>query len=425
MNILYLQDHLDFTLEANETLSGLGLKSEQNLESDYILKTAHIKHNCNDRLIIDITDMVPLSSVYKGLNDAMVTNVIEAIADVFNLVSNKAFLEREFILMDMEHLYIDRKESRPKFMILPYSVADGSSAKEWYSQVITTVSALLYGRDTLSRGRFAKISNAIGDISKLPADDVLELMNAKKKVVDAKQEEKLQDRFSRGFIFDQVPDACRKKSEEEKTDQKQSEIRRGPGQCDDCRGMPVSCPQERRIDRHRAPRESEQQKHDDGHRPHLPQRVQRQVAMVGGGRVAELQRGPGVEEFVQADGKDHDERDHEELFRFRECAGYEKIHVLLCLCVWERDDFDRFAEAVRTLRALVAERQPAEHRFPRLCGEIPQEPPDLRLRSAFREIPEHDRGGLFNDPRLDQVRQVAIQHARLLVDVLQRQHDAV
>lgn len=185
MNILYLQDHVDFTLDENETLSSLGLKSAQNLNCDHILKIAHIKHNCNDRLIFEISDMESLSTVYKGLNDAMIVSIFASISKVFRLVSEKAFLEREFVLMDMEHIYIDREASKPKFIILPVSTNDGASAKEWYTQVVNTVSALMYGRDALTKGRLAQISNAFEAIRSIPQGDVLELINAKKKVVEA------------------------------------------------------------------------------------------------------------------------------------------------------------------------------------------------------------------------------------------------
>ncbi|SCY47226.1 MULTISPECIES: FHA domain-containing protein [unclassified Butyrivibrio] len=184
MNILYLQDHIDFTLNEKETLSSLGLKSAQNLESEYILKTLHIKHNCKDRLIVDITDKEPLTSVYKGLSDSKIIDILKAFAEVFELVSSKAFLEREFILMDIDYLYIDRNDSSPRFIILPYTNADGASIKDWSSQVVGTVATLLYGRENLIKGSLAKLSNAIDDIRNLPDDNVLELINAKKKVVD-------------------------------------------------------------------------------------------------------------------------------------------------------------------------------------------------------------------------------------------------
>ena len=72
----------------------------------------------------------------------------------------------------------------------------------------------------------------------------------------------------------------------------------------------------------------------------------------------------------------------------------------------------------------VPEREPGADRFPCLRGEIAQQTPYLRLRSALGEIPEDDRPRLRDDPCLDQVRQVTVQHARFLVDILQGEVDS-
>jgi len=114
------------------------------------------------------------------------------------------------------------------------------------------------------------------------------------------------------------------KVEQHAEDHEQHEVGRRPGEGD----QSVAVAMAHQVGPHgdRAPGDAADGQHDQRHRPHLFERIERQVAGVGGGGVALHERDPGVHELVAADREDDHQQPGEEELRIGEQIRDKEIH---------------------------------------------------------------------------------------------------
>lgn len=186
MKILKLQDHIDFTLEKEEKLSSIGYKTLKNIKSPYILNSAHVFYNDADRIIYDTSNMEALSAIYDKLPDTVITAILAAFAEVLRIVEDKAFLEKEYIDLDMAHIYISMADNTAKFLILPITYSQKStSSNEWLLMAVHMISALIENRDQLRLRELANIWEAMDKVKISSDAGSIEQNNAMIELIEA------------------------------------------------------------------------------------------------------------------------------------------------------------------------------------------------------------------------------------------------
>ncbi|MBQ7429664.1 MAG: FHA domain-containing protein [Butyrivibrio sp.] len=184
MNITISQGHIDYTLEENESLSTLGLKTTKNIKNLNVLEMAHIRVNGHDRLIYNTSDMESLSTIYTGMTDANITFVLAALANLLRISEEKAFLCKEYIDLDMDHIFIDRSTSTPKFVLLPMAYEASIGVNEWLAQAFNFVSGLIYGRDELIAGKLKDIDNQVSKAKSISTENAIEMSKVMHDLLD-------------------------------------------------------------------------------------------------------------------------------------------------------------------------------------------------------------------------------------------------
>lgn len=124
-------------IDDTENWSPLGMKAISCLETDKIVVPSAIIFNGERQIIYPTYGLTRVEEDKTFIGD---------LAEILSLVDNSEFLERNFIVVDREHVFYDEMENTTKFIIAPI-VSDESRMKQkqdrdWIMACIDTIMAI-------------------------------------------------------------------------------------------------------------------------------------------------------------------------------------------------------------------------------------------------------------------------------------------
>lgn len=148
MQTCFSQTHISYILGNDEHVSGLGMKMLGQINSPVVLSIGELNYNGADKLICNTRGYECIASGAAYLSEANRLNIAIGLAKLIKTVDENTFLDREFIKVDRDNIFINPETGMPGFVILP--VADnstGSLRRVWLEDFFGVLSFLYLSCD--------------------------------------------------------------------------------------------------------------------------------------------------------------------------------------------------------------------------------------------------------------------------------------
>ena len=164
------QTHISFQPDHGEKVSGFGMKMLKQMNNENILDIAQVEMDGSETIVCSTEGLDSIETIKEHLTLGERHNLVYGLSNLINSFDENSFLNKEFIVLDADKIYLSPEDGHPKFVVLPMvSNNAGSFGREWLER--------LY--------KFLKDVVLIGDIT---ADRELALLKKKVESIDGKQE---------------------------------------------------------------------------------------------------------------------------------------------------------------------------------------------------------------------------------------------
>ncbi len=145
MNISNYQTHISFKLDTNEKMSSFGMKMIKQLNNRSIIDIALIKQNGSNRLICRTEGLENIDAIDRLLTAESRKDLIIRLAQLINMFEDNAFLNKEFIVLDPDKVFINPEDGNARFIVLPVvSTATGALGREWLEKLYEYLKTIVY-----------------------------------------------------------------------------------------------------------------------------------------------------------------------------------------------------------------------------------------------------------------------------------------
>ena len=162
MDISNYQTHISFRLDANEKLSSLGMKMLKQLNNRSILDIALIKQNGSNRLICRTQRLESIDAIDRLLTEDSRKELIARLAQLINMFEDNAFLNKEFIVLDPDKVFINPEDGSARFIVLPVvSNATGALGREWLEKLYEYLKMIVYNVEAGTDASIDRLRNIL------------------------------------------------------------------------------------------------------------------------------------------------------------------------------------------------------------------------------------------------------------------------
>lgn len=145
MNVSNYQTHISFKLDTYERMSSFGMKMLKQLNNRSILDIALIKQNGSNRLICRTEGLESINAIDRLLTIDSRKDLIARLAQLIGMFEENAFLNKEFIVLDPDKVFINPEDGSARFIVLPVvSNATGALGREWLEKLYEYLETVVY-----------------------------------------------------------------------------------------------------------------------------------------------------------------------------------------------------------------------------------------------------------------------------------------
>ena len=148
MNIISSQTHLSCVLEESEHVSALGMKMLSQMKDAHVISAAQVTYNGRDKLIYKTEDLENVASISSYITAANKLVIVIGLAKLIKQLDESAFLDKEFLEIEPEQIYIDPVTGMPGFIVAPITGSTtGMLRRHWMERLYRSLSFLLFAGD--------------------------------------------------------------------------------------------------------------------------------------------------------------------------------------------------------------------------------------------------------------------------------------
>jgi hypothetical protein len=133
-----------YTLDDSDHIVFLGLKILKDTYHADLLPVLETRKNGRVRFLFNTERMTPMTGVKDELSLRYSCNIISGLAQVMLMIEEQPFWEKEYLDIDMKHVYIDMANGTPGFVLMPVRSDDDYIRNEWvgsFARLCETLSA--------------------------------------------------------------------------------------------------------------------------------------------------------------------------------------------------------------------------------------------------------------------------------------------
>ena len=169
METIISKTHISFKMDAGEKVSCFGMKMLKQINNQNILDTTQIKLDGSDAIICRTEGLERVENIKGQLTLRERRSLVEGLSNLINSFDENAFLNKEFIVLEADKIFLSPEDGYSKFVVLPIvSNNTGAFGRNWLEE--------LY--------KYLKDIVLIGDIEE---DQDLEALKKKIEAIDADQ----------------------------------------------------------------------------------------------------------------------------------------------------------------------------------------------------------------------------------------------
>ncbi|WP_026653031.1 FHA domain-containing protein [Butyrivibrio proteoclasticus] len=148
MQTCFSQTHIAFILGKEEHISGLGMKMLRQITSPIVLGVGELNYNGADKLVCKTKGFESVGSTCSYLTEANRLNITIGLAKLIKATDENTFLDREFIQIDRDYIYLNPETGLPGFVVLPITDnSTGSLRRIWLENLYSFLSFLFQSAD--------------------------------------------------------------------------------------------------------------------------------------------------------------------------------------------------------------------------------------------------------------------------------------
>ena len=148
MEIVNSQTHLSCILDEGEHVSALGMKMLLQMKDSNVISAAQVVYNKQDKLIYrteDLESLTSISSYFTAVNKHV---FVIGLAKLIKELDENAFLDKEFLEVEPEEIYINPANGMPGFIVAPITGSStGMLRRHWMERLYRSLSFILFAGD--------------------------------------------------------------------------------------------------------------------------------------------------------------------------------------------------------------------------------------------------------------------------------------
>ena len=130
MNTEQLHSHISYTLDIDDRLSDLGLKTMQTRPIRNCIVPGRLTMNGDVRLVYSTEELSPVAVLISRFTTREVMKLLGDLAGVLNDLEESAFLDKRYIDLNPEHIYISQEDDTSRFVMVPAETEDPVTTDE-------------------------------------------------------------------------------------------------------------------------------------------------------------------------------------------------------------------------------------------------------------------------------------------------------
>ncbi|RKM63162.1 FHA domain-containing protein [Butyrivibrio sp. XB500-5] len=136
METLNSQTHISFKPDDGEKISGFGMKMLKQMNNENILDIAQVDLDGRETIVCRTEGLDLVETVKEHLTVSEKINLLVGLSELINAFDENPFLNKEFIVLDADKIYLSPEDGHPKFVILPMVLnSTGSLGREWLEKL--------------------------------------------------------------------------------------------------------------------------------------------------------------------------------------------------------------------------------------------------------------------------------------------------
>lgn len=148
MNIISSQTHLSCILDEGEHVSALGMKMLSQMKDSRVISAAQVVYNGRDKLIYRTEDLETVASISSYITAVNKLVIVIGLAKLIKQLDESAFLDKEFLEVEPEEIYINPANGMPGFIVAPITGSTtGMLRRHWMERLYRSLSFLLFAGD--------------------------------------------------------------------------------------------------------------------------------------------------------------------------------------------------------------------------------------------------------------------------------------
>lgn len=119
MNTEQLHSHISYTLQEGDRLSELGIKTMQTRPIRNCIVPGKLTMNGDVRLVYSTEELSPVEVLMSRFTTREVLRLLADLAGVLSDLEESAFLDKRYIDLNPEHIYISQEDETTRFVMVP------------------------------------------------------------------------------------------------------------------------------------------------------------------------------------------------------------------------------------------------------------------------------------------------------------------
>ena len=146
MNTEQLHSHISYTLDFDDRLSDLGLKTMQTRPIRNCIVPGKLTMNGDVRLVYSTEELSPVEVLMSRFTLREVLKLLTDLAAVLTDVEESAFLDKRYLDLNPEHIYVSQEDEITRFVMVPAEtdepVTSDEQGKSFFNMLISKCGVL-------------------------------------------------------------------------------------------------------------------------------------------------------------------------------------------------------------------------------------------------------------------------------------------
>lgn len=136
MKTLNSQTHISFKPDSGESVSSFGMNMIRQMNNENILDTAQVEMDGSETIVCRTEGLDSIESIKERLTLGERRNLVIGLSNLINSFAENSFLNKEFIVLDADKIFLSPEDGHAKFAVLPLvSNNVGSFGREWLERL--------------------------------------------------------------------------------------------------------------------------------------------------------------------------------------------------------------------------------------------------------------------------------------------------